>query len=111
MNIWKEISEKDKYNNQKRLQSIGETRWTAKHTALKIIFGSYNSTNDNGILTNLIIALKKIEQKPNLNPDIRLKASNFISFFLKYETILIAHMYMKIFQITGPLLKYLQNKW
>lgn len=109
MNIWKEISEKDEYNNHKRLQSIGETRWTAKQTALKRIFGSYNSTDDNGMLTNLIIALTKIEQKPNLNPDIRSKASNFISSFLKYETILIAHMYMKIFQITGPLSRYLQS--
>jgi len=110
MNIWKEISEKDEYNNHKRLQSIGETRWTAKQTVLKRIFGSYNSTDDNGMLTNLIIALTKIEQKPNLNPDIRSKASNFISSFLKYETILIAHMYMKIFQITGPLSRYLQSR-
>jgi hypothetical protein len=61
------------------------------------------------MLTNLIITLTKIKQKPNLNPDIRSKASNFISYFLKYETILIAHMYMKIFQITGPLSKYLQS--
>lgn len=61
------------------------------------------------MLTNLIIALTKIEQKPNLNPDIRSKDSNFISSFLIYETILIAHLYMKIFQITGSLSRYLQS--
>jgi len=60
MNIGKEISEKDEYNNHKRLQSIDETRWTAKQTALKRIFGSYDSTDNNGMLTNLIIALTKI---------------------------------------------------
>lgn len=43
-----------------------------------------------------------------MNPDVRSKASNFISSFLKYKTIFIAHMYMKIFQITGPLSRYLQ---
>ncbi|VVC25595.1 Ribonuclease H-like domain [Cinara cedri] len=74
--IAKEISEKDQYNNHKWLQSIGETRWTAKQIALKRISGSYNSTDDNGI--------------------------SFIASF-------IAHRYMKIFQITGPLSRYLQS--
>lgn len=107
MNIWKEICEKDEHNSHKRLQAIGETRWTAKETGLKRIFGSYNSSDDSGMLADLLIVLTKIELKPNLNPDIRSKASNFISSFLKYETILIAHMYLKIFQITGPLSRYL----
>lgn len=102
MNLWKEISEKEGSHNHKRLQAIGETRWIAKETALKRIFGAFNSSDDSGMLLKLIIVLTKIEQKTNLNPDVRSKACNFVSSFLKYDTILIAHMYMKIFQITGP---------
>jgi len=107
MNLWKEISEKD--NIHKRLQAICETRWTAKETAIKRLFGTYNSLDDNGMLSDLLLVLTKIVQNPNLNPDVRSKASNFISSFIKYETILVAHMYMKIFQITGPLSRYLQS--
>ncbi|KAL4113078.1 hypothetical protein QTP88_016768 [Uroleucon formosanum] len=107
MNLWKELSEKD--NIHKRLQAICETRWTAKETAIKRLFGTYNSLDDNGMLSDLLLVLTKIVQNPNLNPDVRSKASNFISCFIKYETILVAHMYMKIFQITGPLSRYLQS--
>ncbi|KAL4088614.1 hypothetical protein QTP88_023703 [Uroleucon formosanum] len=107
MNLWKELSEKD--NIHKRLQAICETRWTAKETAIKRLFGTYNSLDDNGMLSDLLLVLTKIVQNPNLNPDVRSKASNFISSFIKYETILVAHMYMKIFQITGPLSRYLQS--
>ncbi|KAL4088595.1 hypothetical protein QTP88_023684 [Uroleucon formosanum] len=107
MNLWKELSEKD--NIHKRLQAICETRWTAKETAIKRLFGTYNSLDDNGMLSDLLLVLTKIVQNPNLNPDVRSKASNFISSFIKYETILVAHMYMKIFQITGPLSSALEN--
>lgn len=109
MNLWREISAKDENTNHKRLQTIGKTRLTVKETALKRIFGTYNSCDDSGMLAELIIVLTKIEQKPNLNSDVRSKASNFISNLLKYETILIAHMYMKIFKITGLLSRYLQS--
>ncbi|KAL4127406.1 hypothetical protein QTP88_011577 [Uroleucon formosanum] len=107
MNLWKELSEKD--NIHKRLQGICETRWTAKETAIKRLFGTYNSLGDNGMLSDLLLVLTKIVQNPNLNLDVRSKASNVISSFIKYETILVAHMYIKIFQITGPLSRYLQS--
>lgn len=53
--------------------------------------------------------MTKIVQNPNLNLNVRSKASNFTSSFIKYETILIAHIYMKIFQITRTLSRYLQS--
>ncbi|KAL4153128.1 hypothetical protein QTP88_000961 [Uroleucon formosanum] len=74
MNLWKELSEKD--NIHKRLQAICETRWTAKETAIKRLFGTYNSLDDNGMLNDLLLVLTKIVQNPNLNPDVRSKARN-----------------------------------
>lgn len=61
MNIWKDIIEKDeKFHNYKRLQAIGETKWTAKETALKRIFGTYNSSGDDNSFVDLLFALKKV---------------------------------------------------
>ncbi|KAL4122318.1 hypothetical protein QTP88_014672 [Uroleucon formosanum] len=74
MNLWKELSEKD--NIHKRLQAICETRWTAKETAIKRLFGTYNSLDDNGMLSDLLLVLTKIVQNSNLNPDVRSKARN-----------------------------------
>eukprot|EP00102_Acyrthosiphon_pisum_P019919 XP_016657129.1 PREDICTED: zinc finger MYM-type protein 1-like [Acyrthosiphon pisum] len=81
MNLWKELSEKD--NIHKRLQAICETRWTAKETAIKRLFGTYNSLDDNGMLSDLLLVLTKIVQNPNLNPDVRSKATNGYKCFRK----------------------------
>lgn len=109
MNIWRDISENEHENiRHKRLQSISDTRWTAKQTAVNRIFGSYGIFND-VMYPDLIIALTKISKNEALKPDIRSKANNLLTSLLKYETILIAHLYMNIFSITGPLSRYLQT--
>lgn len=103
MNIWRDISENEHENiRHKRLQSISDTRWTAKQTAVNRIFGSYGKFND-VMYPDLIIALSKISKNESFKPDIRSKANNLLTPLLKYETILIAHLYMNIFSITGPL--------
>ncbi|XP_025194264.1 uncharacterized protein LOC112593893 [Melanaphis sacchari] len=109
MNIWKSISNNHHDNiRNKRLQIIGETRWTAKQTALNRIFGTYDKFDD-ALYTELIICLSKISNNEGFKPDIRSKANCLLSSLLKYENILIAHMFMKIFSITGPLSRYLQT--
>lgn len=109
MNIWRDISENEHENiRHKRLQSISDTRWTAKQTAVNRIFGSYSKFND-VMYPDLIIALSKISKNESFKPDIRSKANNLLTPLLKYETILIAHLYMNIFSITGPLSRYLQT--
>lgn len=64
---------------------------------------------DESMYPNLIIALSKICSKESFTPDIQTKASNLLKALLKYETILIAHIFIKIFSITGPLSRYLQT--
>lgn len=109
MNIWRNISENNNENiRHKRLQQIGDTRWTSKQTAVNRIFGMCGMY-DEAMYPDLIIALSKICSKESFTPDIRTKASNLLKALLKYETILIAHIFMKIFSITGPLSRYLQT--
>lgn len=45
----------------------------------------------------------------NFKPDVRVKAKAYLEGLLKYETILTAKIYLRIFEITSPLSKYLQT--
>lgn len=77
MNIWKEISENEHENiRHKRLQTISDTRWTAKQTYVKIIFGFYGVVED-AMYPDIIIALSKISRKETIKPDIISKANNY----------------------------------
>ncbi|KAF0703227.1 zinc finger MYM-type protein 6-like, partial [Aphis craccivora] len=105
MDRWNDIVTKMKLN------LIGETRWWAKEVALKKIFGLFDTNNFNGILfKKLIQVMKTIKDSVQNDSESRAKASGFIENFIKYETVLTAMVFLKIFSITGPLSKYLQGK-
>lgn len=46
----------------------------------------------------------------NLEADIRQKSKSLKESLLKYETVLTAQLYLRIFSITGPISKYLQTE-
>ncbi|XP_065678942.1 uncharacterized protein LOC124815047 [Hydra vulgaris] len=106
MNMWNYFN---KDNKRKKLNIIGETRWWAKDAILKKIFGNYNNPKD-GLFVELILTLNEISLKPNFKAEIRQKAKYFIDSLTKYETILTAKLFLKIFEITTPISNYLQEK-
>lgn len=61
------------------------------------------------MFTCIIIAFYKIINNNKFNPDIRVKANNLMDSLLKYETVLTAHIFSKIFSVTNSLSKYLQT--
>lgn len=67
-------------------------------------------SSENGLYVELIASLLDIETTSNFSADIRVKARNLKEAFLKYETILLAQIFLRIFDITEPLSKYLQTK-
>jgi hypothetical protein len=89
---------------KKRLQSIGNTRWWSKELALKHLFGS------DGMYIDVILALNCIQISNEFTPEARLKAKTLKNSILEYSTILTAFIYIRIFNIVGPLSKYLQTK-
>ncbi|KAL4122585.1 hypothetical protein QTP88_014887 [Uroleucon formosanum] len=101
MNVWVNFVGE---NNKKRLQSIGNTRWWSKEVALKHIFGS------DGMYIDVILVLNSIENSNGFTPEARLKAKTLKNSILDYSTILTAFIYIRIFNIVGPLSKYLQSK-
>lgn len=105
MNIWEQSKES---GNRKRLSTIGETRWWSKDTALRKIFGSSTSV-DSALYVNLILTLSTIQSDQHFKPDVRVKAKAYIESLCKYETILTAKIFLRIFEISTPLSKYLQT--
>ncbi|KAL4147990.1 hypothetical protein QTP88_002298 [Uroleucon formosanum] len=106
MSLWKNVvGEKE----QRRLQKAGDTRWWAKESALNNIFGSPIDGFNSAMYVCVVGALYKIETSDKFSSDIRLKAKCLKTELLKYSTILTAFIYQRIFEITGPLSKYLQT--
>ncbi|XP_060855244.1 uncharacterized protein LOC132932916 [Metopolophium dirhodum] len=95
-------------NKNKRLQTIGDTRWWSKDLSLRRIFGTPNNSQ-NALYVEVLISLHAIEDSVQFTPDVRYKATSFKESLLKYSTLLTAFLYMRIFEITTPLSKYVQT--
>jgi hypothetical protein len=102
MNVWKKtIGEKD----LRRLVIIGNTRWWSKEKALHHIF-----VDQGNLFVEMILALDTIQTLDSFTPEVRVKAKILKGSFLEYQTILTAFVYVHIFEIVGPLSRYLQTK-
>uniref|UniRef100_A0A336MY63 CSON006218 protein n=1 Tax=Culicoides sonorensis TaxID=179676 RepID=A0A336MY63_CULSO len=105
MNIWDDENESV---GHKKLGTIGQTRWWSKDNALRKIFGEVENP-DTGLFVTLMKVLLRIEMDLHFNPTCRVKAKAFKDNFLKFETIITAHIFLRIFSITSPLSKLLQS--
>ena len=104
MDTWKETIPGSHW----KLQKIGETRWWSKDVALKNVFGSYESPNPERLET-LLKALKLIESSKAFDPKATFEASALRQSWERFETILCAFVFLKIFQYSTPVSKYLQT--
>lgn len=95
-------------NTKKNICTIGDTRWWSKDSSLTKVFGYFNKP-DNCLFVELITSLEEICENKNIKPEARLKASGFIEGLCKYDTVLTAQTYLRIFSKTTPLSKYLQG--
>lgn len=87
---------------------ISEMRWWSKDAALRKMFGSY-SKPDCALYIDIIATLTKIQENARCNPVVRMKAKGYTESLLKYETILTAQIFLRIFECTSTLSKYLQT--
>lgn len=101
MNIWQTVSQDTRH---RKLSTIGETRWWSKDAALRKVFGDF-SNPEAALYIDAIITLEKIQEDSNLNSDVRSKSAGFIEGLLKYETIITAQIFLRIFEFTSPLSK------
>ena len=92
----------------KRLGTIDETRWWSKDSALRKVFGSYNNPSG-ALFMDIINSLTAILSSNKIKAVAKAKVKGFIESLLKFETILTAQVYLRIFSFTTPLSKYLQT--
>ena len=71
-------------------------------------FGYFNCF-DNSLFIELVFSLEEICENSKIKLEACLKAIGFIEGLCKYETILTAQIYLRIFNITTLLSKYLQG--
>jgi len=106
MNVWESESQG---KHQRRLSPIGETRWGAKDNALRKMFGSF-ANPDNCLYVDVILALTAIQKVMTMKTTARVQARGFVEALLKYEMILTAQTFIRIFEQTSPLSKHLQTQ-
>ena len=102
---WVDHQQKSRHQ---RLNLIGETRWWAKESALKKVFGNFDDPNSS-LFIELICTLQELASSDAFNAKIRDTAQTLLDKFIKFETVVTAKLYLKIFQHTGSLSNYLQT--
>ena len=104
MNVWREFSK------FKFIAVVGETRWWAKDKILRKVFGNYNSTSSITFYVDVIQTFQDTSVSSKFNNDVRYKAKCILDSLLQFKTILIAQMFLCIFEETTPLSLYLQTR-
>lgn len=97
-----------KHDALKRLIKANSTRWWSKSNALSRIFGQYGNP-DIAVFVDLVHSLFLISSSEKFMKTTRSDALALLNNLTKFETILTAHIYLKIFQTTTPLSNYLQT--
>ena len=105
MNVWEKESHSSRH---KRIGPIGETRWWAKHDALNKVFGSFGKPQD-CLYIDVLCTLSAIQDQTTVKSNVRSKARGYKDGLLRHETILTAQLFLRIFEKTTPLSKYLQT--
>ena len=96
----------------KRLQKLCPTRWWAKEKALLTIFESGPAEEDDlkGIFTTLAKVLLKVSSSDLFDSKTSSEAHSLLQNLTSYSNILTAHLFLKIFDYTGPASRYLQTR-
>jgi hypothetical protein len=105
MDVWVDHQQKSRHQ---RVNLIGETRWWAKESALKKVFGNVDDPNSS-LFIELICTLQELASSDAFNAKIRDTAQTLLDKFIKFETVVTAKLYLRIFQHTGSLSNYLQT--
>jgi len=58
---------------------------------------------------DIVVTLKALNEKDNIKPTVRAKSDGYAEALLKYQTTLTAQTFLRIFQQTTALSKYLQT--
>lgn len=107
--VWEiQMSSKFQQGKLKRLEKIGETRWSSKARALRKIFGSFTNQSS-AIFGDLLLILQTVCNSPDFSNNVRYEAQALLQNLCKHSVILTAFTFIRIFDITTPVSDYLQS--
>jgi hypothetical protein len=112
MNEWINcLSEKVGTAKLMKLNTIGKTRWWAKAGAVQKIFGEFGNEEavNKSLYVDVLTCFSEIVSSPRFNVTARDEARTLVDKLTKFETILTAATFNRIFAITTPLSEYLQT--
>lgn len=92
-----------------RFEHLGKTRWYSKDKALSKIFGTFSEPSMD-VFLSLLTFLYNVKNGDSFDCKTSFEASALLDNWIKMETILTAFVFLKIFQILGPLSKYLKTE-
>ncbi len=116
---YKRLQVYESQNPKLKLSGIGATRWRSKHDATVKIFGRIDFWTQNNmekeklskaVYLQLLNALYLISESREFKAKIRGEALGLFKKYCAFETILVAMMFLQIFNITTPTSDYLQTK-
>jgi hypothetical protein len=109
MNVWeKQMEDNTGHAQLRKLARFCQTRWSSRARVLKKLFGSSNDDTKE-LFSNLLMILQHVNETPNFKGSIRYKAKCLRQNLSKFETVLVAFTYIRIFDITIPVSDYLQT--
>ena len=112
MNAWTDcLSEKFGAAKLLKLNTIGKARWWAKAGAIQKIFGEFGDAEaaNKSLYVDVLMRFFEIASNLHLNVTARDEARTLMDKMRKFETILTATTFNRIFTITTPLSEYLQT--
>jgi hypothetical protein len=105
MDVWRSVT-----TDSRVLNLIGQTRWWTKDVALKKVFGIFNDPSGSLFIIIVKVLLSVSSSNEDFNSDTRSTAAALLKSLVKNETILTEQLYLKIFNHTTSLSKYLQTE-
>ena len=112
MNEWTNcLSEKVGTAKLMKPNTIGKTRWWAKAGDVRKIFGEFGNEEaaNKCLYVDVLTCFSEIVSRPRFNVTARDEARTLVDKLTKFETILSAATFNRIFAITTPLSEYLQT--
>ena len=85
-----------------------DTRWWLKDAALRKVFGGFTDPGE-ALYIDVLLSLHCIPGQDSAQPLVKTRAKGFYENLTEFETVLTAKIYLKLFEHTTPLSKYLQT--
>lgn len=107
--VWtQQVSSHHGHEKLARLKKISNTRWWSKPRALSTLFSSL-ADQTKELYSTMLVCLEHISTSVHFDKNAINDARSLLHSWTRYETLLVAFLFMQIFEIVSPVSDYLQT--